>query len=72
MIFIYIYINHKYLYDFCLSRRKHQRSVHLLECHPQKMVKCFSRSAAGCSLDKPYILRPPSVLKDTISYLINE
>ncbi|XP_060867411.1 SAC3 domain-containing protein 1-like isoform X2 [Metopolophium dirhodum] len=36
------------------------------------MVKCFSRSAAGNSLSKPHILRPPSVLRNTVSYLLNE
>jgi len=57
---------------FFLSRRKSKRLVHQLECNPHKMVKCFSRSAAGNSLSKPHILRPPPILKDTISYLLNE
>ncbi|XP_015364660.1 PREDICTED: SAC3 domain-containing protein 1-like isoform X2 [Diuraphis noxia] len=52
--------------------RKSKRLVHQLECNPHKMVKCFSRSAAGNSLSKPHILRPPPVLRDTISYLLNE
>ncbi|XP_025417135.1 SAC3 domain-containing protein 1-like isoform X2 [Sipha flava] len=55
-----------------ITLRKHQHSIHLLENDPQKMVKCFSRSAAGCLLDKPHLLRPPSVLIDTISYLIKD
>ncbi|XP_027838660.1 SAC3 domain-containing protein 1-like isoform X1 [Aphis gossypii] len=52
--------------------RKSKKLVHQLECDPHKMVKCFSRSAAGNLLSKPHILRPPSVLKNTISYLLNE
>ncbi|XP_026815338.1 germinal-center associated nuclear protein-like [Rhopalosiphum maidis] len=54
------------------TMRKSKKLVHQLECAPYKMVKCFSRSAAGSSLNKPHILRPPSVLKNTISYLLNE
>lgn len=61
-----------FVYFFFLSRRKSKRLVHQLECNPHKMVKCFSRSAAGNSLSKPHILRPPPVLRDTISYLLNE
>lgn len=64
--------NDKFYYVFFLSRRKSKKLVHQLECDPHKMVKCFSRSAAGNLLSKPHILRPPSVLKNTLSYLLNE
>uniref|UniRef100_A0A2H8TUE0 MCM3-associated protein n=1 Tax=Melanaphis sacchari TaxID=742174 RepID=A0A2H8TUE0_9HEMI len=52
--------------------RKSMKLVHQLECDPYKMVKCFSRSAAGNLLSKPHILRPPPVLKNTVKYLLNE
>ncbi|XP_022179845.1 germinal-center associated nuclear protein-like [Myzus persicae] len=55
-----------------MMMRKSKRLVHQLECNPHKMVKCFSRSAAGNSLSKPHILRPTPVLRKTISYLLNE
>uniref|UniRef100_A0A1I7WWP3 SAC3_GANP domain-containing protein n=1 Tax=Heterorhabditis bacteriophora TaxID=37862 RepID=A0A1I7WWP3_HETBA len=38
---------------------------------PQKMVKEYIRSAAGCSLLNPEILRPPTVLLTTIDYLLD-
>ncbi|XP_050539433.1 germinal-center associated nuclear protein-like isoform X2 [Daktulosphaira vitifoliae] len=36
------------------------------------MVKSFCRSAAGISMNKPSLLRPPQILIDTITYLIKE
>lgn len=60
------------LVNFCFFRRTSHKLVHQLECVPNTMVKCFKRSAAGCSLNNPNLLRPPSVLKTTISYLLNE
>lgn len=53
-------------------RRKSQKLIHQLERDPYNIVKSFSRSAAGRALNKPSILRPPSILKNTISYLLNE
>lgn len=68
-----------YIYNmFCvnnvnfLCRRKSQKLVHQLEYEPNKMIKCYSRSTAGRSLNKPHLLRPLSIMKDTISYLLNE
>ncbi|CAI6350823.1 unnamed protein product [Macrosiphum euphorbiae] len=55
-----------------IKMRTSKRLVHQLEFKPHKMVKCFSRSAAGNSLSKPHILRPPPVLRKTVSYLLNE
>ncbi|XP_050432574.1 SAC3 domain-containing protein 1 isoform X2 [Adelges cooleyi] len=58
--------------------RKNKKLVHQLEvtakneCDSKKMVKCFSRSAAGRVLNKPSLLRPPKVLSDTITYLLKE
>ena len=36
------------------------------------MVKRFRRSAAGYDEQLPSDIRPPSVLRDTLNYLINE
>ncbi|VVC45909.1 Domain of unknown function DUF89,SAC3/GANP/THP3 [Cinara cedri] len=55
-----------------ITMRKSRKLLHQLERDPYQMVKCFSRSAAGCSLNKPHLLRPPSVLMNTISYLLND
>lgn len=35
----------------------------------EKMIKTYCRSAAGQTLIKSELLRPPSVLKDTINYI---
>ena len=56
--------------------------VHILECteqnsngklmpEPQKMVKEFSRSAAGCDLMVAEHLRPTNVLEKTVDYLLS-
>lgn len=37
----------------------------------RKMVKMFSRSAAGKDLTNPEDLRPPPVLKKTVNYLLS-
>ncbi|CAG9768870.1 unnamed protein product [Ceutorhynchus assimilis] len=64
--------------------REKERLLHVLEMVPgtekhkkpqsdrSKMVKSFSRSAAGKQLQNPKNLRPPSVLLETIHYLFDE
>ncbi|XP_070151377.1 germinal-center associated nuclear protein [Polyergus mexicanus] len=47
----------------CMRRRK---------ADPAKIIKCFSRSAAGQNMTDPYSLRPPHVLLSTIRYLFIE
>ncbi|XP_072743056.1 germinal-center associated nuclear protein isoform X2 [Anoplolepis gracilipes] len=42
------------------------------EADPAKIIKCFSRSAAGQDMTDPYSLRPPHVLLATIRYLFTE
>lgn len=37
-----------------------------------RMVKKFSRSAAGQELSHPELLRPPEVLLRTVNYLLSE
>lgn len=39
---------------------------------PMKIIKCFSRSAAGQNVSSPWNLRPPEVLLQTISYLLHD
>jgi len=55
-----------------MTMRKSQKLVHQLETDSKQMIKRYSRSAAGSSLNKPHLLRPPSVLMNTISYLVND
>ncbi|XP_012057346.1 PREDICTED: germinal-center associated nuclear protein [Atta cephalotes] len=39
---------------------------------PMKIVKCFSRSAAGQVMTDPNLLRPPHVLLSTVQYLFTK
>ncbi|XP_057656041.1 SAC3 domain-containing protein 1 isoform X1 [Diorhabda carinulata] len=67
-----------------IKLREQQRLLHILEIIPDtvnnklpkadknKMVKCFSRSAAGKCFLKPENLRPPNVLLRTVNYLLDE
>nr|CAH7712974.1 unnamed protein product [Callosobruchus chinensis] len=62
--------------------RENERLLHILEILPgtekdrkpkadrHRIVKCFSRSAAGKKLENPKNLRPASVLLQTIHYLL--
>ncbi|XP_049820120.1 germinal-center associated nuclear protein [Aethina tumida] len=64
--------------------REKQKLLHILEIVPgtekdkipkadrTRMVKEFSRSAAGKSLQNPKLIRPPEVLLHTIHYLFTE
>lgn len=65
-------------------RREHEGLLHKLEmlpgtentrkpkADPSRMVKSFSRSAAGTKMSVAKNLRPPDVLRRTISYLLHE
>jgi hypothetical protein len=62
---------------FDFSRLKN-KMVHRLELGPGggghlRLVKCFSRSAAGSQAKtKPEELRPPNICLKTADYLINK
>nr|CAI5827512.1 unnamed protein product [Callosobruchus analis] len=65
-----------------IRMRENERLLHILEILPgtekdrkpkadrQRVVKCFSRSAAGKNMENPKNLRPASVLLQTIDYLL--
>lgn len=67
-----------------IKLREQQRLLHILEIVPgtenyklpkadkNKMVKCFSRSAAGKCFLEPENLRPPNILLRTVNYLLDE
>lgn len=57
-----------------ISRRRKEGLIHALEKPPDKtkMIKSFSRSAAGKNLLDPKSLRPPEILLKTVNYLLTE
>lgn len=57
---------HKYEID---EKTKHMEKR---KADPAKIIKCFSRSAAGQDMTDPYSLRPSHVLLSTIRYLFTE
>lgn len=64
--------------------RQREGLVHQLEAIPgtenkrnliadqSRMVKSFSRSAAGVNMTVASNLRPPEILRQTVSYLLHE
>ncbi|KAI7868754.1 SAC3/GANP/Nin1/mts3/eIF-3 p25 family-domain-containing protein [Spinellus fusiger] len=63
--------------DFELVEREYQNGLDPLEmdeygsADPDKTVKAYRRSAAGNEQPLPSDVRPPSVLKDTLDYLVD-
>ncbi|XP_011054143.1 PREDICTED: germinal-center associated nuclear protein isoform X2 [Acromyrmex echinatior] len=57
---------HKYEIDERTKYMKRPKS------DPMKIVKCFSRSAAGQIMTDPNLLRPPHVLLSTVRYLFTK
>lgn len=61
-----------------ITTRIREKCYHILETNnhskpdKSKMVKEFSRSAAGKQMMDPFNLRPPNVLLGTLKYLLNE
>lgn len=57
-----------------LGRRVRENLVHVLEVlgSSRKLVKSYSRSAADSHMAVPRLLRPYTVLKDTVQYLLLE
>lgn len=74
--------------DMCpaaeIMLRENKRLLHILETLPRasnsekpvadrkKVVKCYSRSAAGKAMENPKYLRPTNVLLRTINYLLQD
>ncbi|XP_026329028.1 SAC3 domain-containing protein 1-like, partial [Hyposmocoma kahamanoa] len=54
--------------------REKERLIHVLETENgvKKLVKAYCRSAADRTMAVPRLLRPYSVLKDTVDYLLLE
>ncbi|CAH3883101.1 unnamed protein product [Pieris brassicae] len=54
--------------------RKREKLIHILEVVGDnfKLVKSYSRSAADANIAVPSLLRPYSVLKKTVNYLLHE
>ncbi|XP_063821461.1 SAC3 domain-containing protein 1 [Ostrinia nubilalis] len=65
-------------YSMCpqaeVTLREREKLVHVLEVvgDSRKLVKCYSRSAADSNMAVPHLLRPYSVLKDTVQYLLRD
>ncbi|XP_050459715.1 germinal-center associated nuclear protein isoform X2 [Cataglyphis hispanica] len=57
---------HKYEVD------EETKDMRKRKADPTKIIKSFSRSAAGQDMTDPYSLRPPHVLLSTIRYLFTE
>ncbi|CAH0718737.1 unnamed protein product, partial [Brenthis ino] len=57
-----------------VNLRKREKLVHVLELTDSgyKMVKSYSRSAASANMSVPQLLRPYSILMNTVNYLLLE
>lgn len=66
-----------------ICRREKERLIHILETDPKnstktriadksRMIKSYRRSAAGQELTKPELLRPPSILLQTLDYIFTK
>ncbi|XP_039301154.1 SAC3 family protein 2-like [Nilaparvata lugens] len=71
-----------------IEMREHENLIHILETDPSlyqekkwreklicdraRAVKCYHRSAAGMDMQNPHLLRPPHVLRQTVTYLLTQ